>query len=230
MGRFFQLRPPADTKDEILARRRFFLPGIVCERCGPWAVTGLSFPEIELPASLDKSLYTTPRAVPVETFQKLAEPIRGLLPRGVEPSPGLQFGQLRGAIVRRGASDFVWLNPWTLLAREIVAEVLAREFLVSAVEVAFALPPASPDPKLVELCIHPAAEAVLVPLESPCARCGRRGFTTEGELRSIDCAGELPSIFRLANVPTQVIGSEAFVDLLQERRWTGIELREVARL
>lgn len=227
MSRYFELLPSAASNYEIVARHPYSLPGITCDRCGAtWSQTGMAFPEVPLPESFSEKPYRSLAPVSVEEFEKLAAQVHHFFPDGLDLRPGLEFGRLKGEVVRMDASDLLWLNPWTLLARKQVGDVLATRLGMTIVQAE--LRGVAGDPGLVELSIHPRGSADLEPTEVPCVRCGRVAATRKGKLRVRVRAGEqIPAIFRLSNFPTIVIGAHSFVDLLRSEDWTGVETQEV---
>ena len=205
---------------------RLGMPGLRCDHCGEaWAQTGMAFPEIELPGSVDEEPYTTRWPVSNERFAELVAPVRTRFPSSLEIRPGLQFGRLTGAVMRIDHSDFFWINPWTLVTTRPIAEVLSSQLGIRFV--AAELRAVGWKPDLVELCVPPAARARSETAQT-CSRCGREDIK-RNNLSQL-CVGaqeDLPALFRITNFPTIVIGSASFVGLVRSRSWRGIEPRTV---
>lgn len=225
-GRYYQLRPERRRLGvDLDARHKWALPGVSCEVCGEtWAVTGLDYPTIDLSSFPGQRALSGGGVVSTEEYAQLSERLENIL-QGRLHLPGTELGPLVGVGAGK-PSDFVWLNPWTLLIEERAMALLRDQRL--------RLPEAVPavlrelNGRLFELELLPHGEVRGVPRGKPCPGCGRTALRLTGRpmIRRLSL-GEHPDLFRISNFSTLLIGTESFVSCMKTLKLGGCSVTPV---
>jgi hypothetical protein len=124
----YQLAPDHNRwgrKNWIDALHAAVMPGIRCPSCGAWALTGISYPTVDVSLLKTIGLPASPNPIPIVEFQTLLRKAQDILGDDRLVAPGTQFGPLHG---RAGGTfgDVAWLNGWTPLVRESVWHEIRR--------------------------------------------------------------------------------------------------------
>jgi uncharacterized double-CXXCG motif protein len=99
--RFYQLQrpPPAIPRHwsgSLSAEHAWSLPGVECPTCHETWSGQLALPSIDLSSLPTQDAFQEPRVEPFDEYARLAAQIQPILPPGLSPEPGMQFGPLRG--------------------------------------------------------------------------------------------------------------------------------------
>ena len=84
----------------------------------------MGIPTFSVPKDLDRKLYKRYKPVSKPEFEKLARPLRQLIPPSKPLLPGMGLGEFRGTVYRREARDFLWVIAFSLLLKESAYEQL----------------------------------------------------------------------------------------------------------
>jgi uncharacterized double-CXXCG motif protein len=220
--KYYLIRKPKSVRSlDLPLKRKWGLPGVQCYVCGAtWAATGQIYPAVSL-SSLDNSLdYAEPRVVPLDEFQRLRESLSPVLPAGLWPLPGCQFGPLSGEIPSH-LEGIVWFVPWIILISHELEIPFRRSFpTVPLVPVEAPPKHTRPDP-LFELHIE-AKGYLIAELGSrsiePCRGCGRRAFSRSSTYSLVLDQATLPSdsdFFRILDLPTNIVCNDRFKDFCE---------------
>ena len=208
------------------------MPGVICPACGDtWAAVGEDYPAIDLAVLPNEREYRKPRAVAVAELDRLRRLLIPLLPHGVVPSPGAEFGSLIGK-GRGQFGDFAWVHSWIpLIRREALSRLQAAESedLIGVVPELTYQAKKYP-PELLELHIAPHASlapAAFSAVAPPCSVCDRVRSRIE---RLVIARSSLPHdryIFRLREVPRQILATDRFKEVVQQLGLTDVVFEEV---
>lgn len=218
---------------DLEATHKWGLPGVRCPFCrSTWAMTGLSFPSVDLSALPLATALEQSGVVKLDKFQLLRDLIIPLMPiKNFLPPPGTEFGPLQGKAFGP-FGDFAWVGSWFLLLQRKTLEMI----ITSGVRT---LSPCRTElihkrkglPELLELEIEPAIrlDSSCVPPElSPCKGCGRLGLKAPDVITvqksSIPQKGDL---FRVLELPTYIVAKERLAEIIVELKLTGLELTPV---
>lgn len=217
----------------INARRNCALPGLVCQGCGQtWASTGVVYPATDCEKLRAFPQLTSFNPLPASEHVSLQTAIRAETGLESPLPPGTEFGPLQGSVSGK-LGDFVWLNPWVpLLWSETVTALSRRGLSVAAIEARLKLPKPY-KATLAELELYSAAklapESRRVAVEAECPVCGRLAVKLPPTLvldrESFELGGVLQ---RVAEIPTILVASEAFVAVVKSLGLRGAAFAEVA--
>lgn len=212
-----------------------------CKCPGGWGEKALSYPQIEIPATLPRSEYRLRSPLPWNEYEQL----RDLLRRSVRPDlplpPGTDFGPLVGTI-SGPPTDFAWIWDWDCFIRHDVLERL-NERLSAPVRTAMAqiLSKRKERPKYVEIVALPTASVTTAVEESlppfSCLVCGSQ-FVSEGyfayrETQKVppvvkrSCIPNDTCIFRLRQQSRWVLCTEEFRETVLELALNNITFQPV---
>jgi uncharacterized double-CXXCG motif protein len=219
---------------EYRARHTWYLPGTTCPTCGAtWGGIAEAWPCVDLSDLDEQEKFSEARLEEDRTeFERLREKVRPLVPTGAPLRPGTAFGPLTGKARGRFA-ELVFQDPWLLLLRQEAMEKLHAEGLRGLegrlADLHFKQ---KEPPRLVELQLPPKGrmhrDCLLAEFPEPCARCGRWGVKVPEE--PILDAATLPEamdVFRLADFPTVIIGSERFVETVRRLGYQEVDFLEL---
>lgn len=234
---FFKLRPPDYPSDAEHDRRNpcrvqsgYRLPGIACERCGPWS----SSARLRLPLPpTDLSAFENPRFLSRDEWRsKHVQWARMLGVSEDDVSPGMSFGPPRGEILGRLSEDFVHPAPgliWMSVAR--VRAFIQREFRgVGLADVELVAPTGGVDPpSLVELVPKGSARRVGVTLSEllACDLCGRRGFPRPKNLSVDPTTWDRSDFFTLDHNPNIVVVTKRVEEWVSSEELSNIETERI---
>ncbi|RKH71397.1 SitI6 family double-CXXCG motif immunity protein [Corallococcus aberystwythensis] len=99
--RFYQLQRPAPStprhwSGSLSAEHVWSLPGVECPTCHETWSGQFALPSVDLTSLSERDLLVEPRVEPYPEYERLASLVQPLLPSGLPPEPGMQFGPLRG--------------------------------------------------------------------------------------------------------------------------------------
>lgn len=222
--RYFQLRPKKAPKytGQYRARYRWYLPGITCPAChATWSADIESWPCVDL-TDFDEweNLEGARLEEDYAEFERLRKRLRQRVPSGALLYPGTPFGPLVGNAQGR-FGDIFMQYPWALLMQREAIERLQAEGVRALVggPTQFRFRQKSA-PQLMELQLEPRGrlhrDCLPENPPEPCAQCGRWGISLPEQ--PVLVAATLPAdmdVFRLADFPTVVVGSERLMDAVQ---------------
>jgi uncharacterized double-CXXCG motif protein len=190
--------------------------------CGAtWGGIAEAWPCVDLSELDEQEKFTEARLEEDRAeFERLREKVRPLVPAGASLRPGTAFGPLTGKARGRFA-ELVLQDPWLLLLRQEALERLQAEGLHGLEgKLADLRFKQKEPPRFVELQLPPKGRlhrsCLPDDVPEPCSRCGRWGVKVPEE--PILDASTLPDnldVFRLADFPTVIIGSERFVETVR---------------
>lgn len=228
---FYQGYSASDV-DQLRVSRKWSLPGVKCPVCqDTWTTVGVAYPSVDLSRLPSEGQYRRGWPVPLEELEDWRRPLLELIPEGSVIPPGTELGQLVGTAQGMFA-DFVWVNPWTLLARPEALEELRKTDVRLPKSV-----PALLDFKkanvrtLVELELEPRgvlARSSFTEALIECEGCGR--IQAKMPERIVVEEALVPSgvdIFRDLIMTTLILATERFVAAVKELKLTGLEFQEV---
>ncbi|MBC8030041.1 MAG: hypothetical protein H7Z16_08010 [Pyrinomonadaceae bacterium] len=222
----------ASDVEQLRVNRKWGLPGVKCSVCHvTWATIGVAYPSVDLSTLPEEKQYRRLWPVPLDELEDRRRPLLDLLPNGLVPPPGTDLGPLVGT--GRGAfCDFVWVDPWTLLAQPEVLERLRK----SEVHLPRSVPALITFKKanireLVELELEPRtlmARAAFPNEVHQCRACGRNDATMPENI--VVQRSTIPSdvdIFRDRLMTTLILATDRFVESVNRLELSGLEFREV---
>jgi len=225
----------ASDVDQLRTDRKWGLPGVNCSVCGEtWAQTGVAYPSVDLSILSNEEEYRRGRGRPVavDELEQRRQGLRNLIREELVLPPGTELGPLVG-IGRGTFTDFVWMNPWTLLAQPQVLERLRAAGVKLPVSV-----PALIEFKqaniqgLLELDLEPRStvDPSSMPAEASnrCPGCGR--VPVQMPARIVIQGSSIPSdvdIFRDRLITTLILAKERFVEAVKSLKLTGLQFQEV---
>jgi len=236
--RFYQLEAVELTRrrytGEYRAEHPWGLPGIRCPTChAVWGGVADAWPCVDLSGLKDAKTLAKPHLEEnYAEFERLQEQVRPLVPPGVPLWPGTNFGPLTGRARGHFGQLFMQYSYLLLIQREALEQLQARELRgLTACPTALRFRQKSA-PELWEFQIEPHGMLHLdcIPREhrTPCARCGRWGFTLPKE-RLLDKAS-LPKqldLFRVTNASVVIVASERLVEAIHHLGLEEVAIREL---
>jgi len=203
------------------AGHQWTLPGVHCPVCDAiWSKGSEAYPSVSLADLPEKAKYAARLEKDYAEFERLREQVRPRVPAGVVLWPGTKLGPLNGT-AKGEFGPLLLQNPWELLMRREALEQLqaaeVRGLKGCRTELRFRQKNV---PELLELELLPRGQLnpdCLPPdRPSPCARCGRRGWTLPKE-PILDAASLLHDLdlFRLSDFSTVLVGTERFVEAVR---------------
>ena len=207
---------------DIDAGHRWGLPGVICPTCGAtWSTSSCEYPAIDLSHLPEAKLYETPRAEPLEEFERLRRPLLPLIPNGFIPPPGTEFGPLDGK-AWGNFGRFAWRGGSSLLVDQSTFEQLQAADVQGLVgvkpEIRYRGKKA---PDWLELHLEPHAllhrDCLPPDLPPRCPACGRQAFKRPDHL--IVDAASVPThvdVFRAKNYTTVILATERFVEAMKQ--------------
>jgi uncharacterized double-CXXCG motif protein len=222
----------ASDVDQLRVSRKWGLPGVKCHLCQEtWATIGVAYPSIDLSSLPNEKQYRRLWPVSLAEFEERRRPLLDLIPDGSVPPPGTELGPLVGTA--RGAFvDFVWVNPWTLLAQPEALEQLRKTDvkLPKSVPALISFKKANID-ALVELELEVRTIVVRSAFSHglpQCQTCARVQAKMPEEI--IIQQSSIPSdvdIFRDRLMTTLILATDRFVEAVRHANLAGLEFREV---
>lgn len=209
------------------------LPGVSCPECGStWAGACTGYPCVDLSSLPEQGELARPRPEPYDTFARLRELVRPLVPAKVQLIPGTAFGPLVGTASGK-FGPLLFQNPGELLMlREAVERLQAegvRGLKGCRTELRFRT---KNPPELLEMEILPHGRLhpdCLPPGPAPpCARCGLVELSVPEE--PILDAASLPTdtdLFRLADLETVLVCTERLREAVLRLGMDGVVFREL---
>lgn len=225
---------------EVNAVHRWSLPGLRnCQCCGQtWAGSGIELPSVDLTPlgnifrDKDALQVEEQNTWPVEQseFDRLKRAIQPLVPKGIELVPGSKFGPLVGYATGPFPDITTTWMPFTFLAKShVVAEMEAAGLKVKTVKAQLEFEGGGLE-DLYEFEILPQVR-VFVPdgvLAERCRKCGRLGATVPERLTVYaDTWPEGADLVRAIELPTVVLCSARFRDVVFENGWLGVRFEDV---
>ena len=179
--RYFEVRGlPEDTEPqwsgEYRTHRRWYLPGVECPQCGPWAGMG-AYPSVDLSGVEEPMLAQVTGPTSFAEYMRLVALIRPFLPPEIPIKGGCSFGPMVGTA--RGKFGPISCDPpWEVVLREDAVELLKAEGLTGVIAVRMELKSRrSNTPALYELEKRPLAklhpDCIGEWKTPPCDVCGR---------------------------------------------------------
>ena len=210
---------------DIEGRHEWKLPGVRCTSCGnTWTTVGLEYPGVDLSEMETAKLYIS-GVVPVDQFEELRKGLVTYLRREMCLRPGTSLGPYHG----KGSGvfpDLGFSHPWTMFMKESALSALKQSGLSLFGVLARLKVKGKRSIDLLELQVEPygrLAKSSLPPEGVPtCAGCGRRGFEVP-EMFAVE-KESLPKdvdLFRLADAPAYILGTDRFVEVVKKLRLTG---------
>jgi uncharacterized double-CXXCG motif protein len=237
MTRFYELDHDESShwKGWFTAAHKWGLPGVHCPQCdATWAGSGFAYPAVDLTEHPERQKFETARLEEdFAEFERLRSLLRSWVPSGALLEPGTTFGPLVGKVSGQLAPLVLQKSGFDMLARRDVLEALQGEGLggLQGCPTELRFRQKSP-PELLELQIAPRGllhPDCLPPGRPPsCKKCGRDGFSLPSE--PILDAASLPKrldLFRLANFPTVLIGTERFKEAVERHAPHCLSFREL---
>ena len=223
----------ASDLDQLRVDRKWGLPGVKCSVCQEsWGEVGIAYPSVDLTNLPEESQYRRFWPVSLEEFQERQRPVLRLIPDGSKPPPGTHLGPLVGAGRGGPFADFVWVNPWTLLAQSSAWERLRTTDVKLPKAVPALIKFKKPNEYMfVELELEPRtlmARSAFGHDLPQCKACGRVEATMPDNI--VIQQSSIPSdvdIFRDRLMPTLVLATDRFVQAVNRLKLTGLEFREV---
>lgn len=229
--RLFELVPDDTYDTYIEAGHRWNLPGVKCATCGAtWGNVGVAYPAVDLSVLSNANEYREPWPVAWPEFEKLRSAVVPLLPSGAPAPPGTGLGPLVGR-ARGTFPSLTWQNSWTVLVHTTVLTALRGRGVGLCGGVA-QLKHRGEMPELTELqlmSIGQLAPSCLPPEGfARCSSCGREAVTRP-ERVIVDGASvsEAPPIFRLSDLTTMILATEAAVDAIVDLKLEGARFEEI---
>ena len=217
----------------LQAEHKWILPGIHCPTCDEiWSSTGESYPSVDLSALPDRRKFKARVEEDFAEYTRLRELVRPLVPEGVPLESGTELGPLLGG-GRGPFPQLVLLNLWTLLIHREALEQLQAEGVRGLIGCSTELRLRDKHPpELMELQVEPRGrlhrDCLPRYLPPPCATCGLRAVSLPPE-PILDVA-TLPTdqdLFRLAEFPTVIVGTERFVEAVRRPGLEGVKFQEL---
>jgi uncharacterized double-CXXCG motif protein len=236
MERFYWLKSAKEPaySGYYNASHKWALPGLHCSECGAtWSGSATAYPSVDLSVLPERAEFEWPRPEPYDTWARLRELVRPLVPPGAQLLPGACFGPLEGTASGTFGQLFLQ-NPWELLIRrEALTRLQAeggRGLKGWPTELRFRQ---KKPPELLEMEIIPQGflhpDCLPADRPTPCAKCGRRGIRRPDEM--ILEAASLPThmdLFRLADFETTIVCTERFQQAALRLGLDGVTFHEVA--
>lgn len=237
MARFYWLRKDAASTSRytghLNAVHHWGLPGVHCSTCGAtWGGGADTYPSVDLSELPNRAEFEDSSPRSLEELARLCEEVRPLLPPGTPLHPGTRFGPLTGTAM--GTFGPLSLqNSWTLLVHREALERLQE----AGVQGLKGYPTAlrfrqKRAPELLDLEIPLSGllhtDCLPADREPSCGSCGRQGFSRPEE--PLLDAASLPEhidLFRLADWPPMIIGSQRFVEAVKRLELDGVAFREL---
>ncbi|WNG14920.1 double-CXXCG motif protein [Cystobacter fuscus] len=204
------------------------LPGVICPVCqATWSDGSKSYPSIDLTSIAALADFETPRAEPIEEYERLCTLVRPLLPPEALLEPGTTFGPFVGKYQGR-FGQLVAPDPWWLLAQHEALDALHAAGLRHLTGCQALLKTRQRDmPELFELELIPQGrlhpDSLPAKRAPPCPRCGRTGLSLPDELL-LD-AKTLPAhldLFRLEDFSSVIVCTERFFATCQRLGLDGV--------
>ncbi|WP_435008980.1 SitI6 family double-CXXCG motif immunity protein [Tundrisphaera lichenicola] len=213
--------------------RRWSLPGVHCSGCdNKWSMVGISYANISLEGFSHSNDYAVHRNVEFGEFLRLRAQLERWLPSSVPIlMPGTDFGPLFGQ-ASGSTSDFIWPTMWIALASLNILPYFKHLNLETA-------------KTSNELHIEDKSSRDVVELQVssfcrlsssmkyrdiiPCPVCGRVEYSKPRNTPiSIDQKSIPPNhLFRIMELPTQIVASDEFFDACKRNNVTGIEFTPI---
>jgi uncharacterized double-CXXCG motif protein len=165
-------------------------------------------------------------------FERLREQVRPLVPPGMPLRPGTKFGPLTGRARGHFGQLFMQYSYLLLIQREALEQLQARGLRgLTACPTALRFRQKSaPEFWELQIELHGQLHPDCIPPEyrTPCAHCGRWGFTLPKE-RLLDRASlpEHLDLFRLTNAPVVIVASERLVEAIHHLGLEEVVVREL---
>jgi uncharacterized double-CXXCG motif protein len=233
--RYYWLKPveaPRHT-GEYSAVHRWKLPGVHCPMChASWSEGSDAYPCVDLSGVAEHQKLQKARLEEDFTeYERLRELVRPFIPAGLPLWPGSAFGPLVGT-ARGTFGQLVMQDGWELLIHREALEQLQREGVQGLkgcrAELRFRQ---KNSPELLELQIEPRGllhPDCLPERPPPCPKCGQDAYSRpEQPLLETASLPERFDLFRLANFPNMIVGTERFVDAVQRLGFEEVAFREL---
>ena len=196
----------------IEAAHEASLPGVECEHCGVWAVTGAQYPTLRDPKLFNILNEVATTVVSRQEFIRIRNAIRSTLADDIRcVPPGSSFGRLIGRVIG-SAPAVAWRDPWTLLLSKAVLDQFGSYDIYFARE----LTELGGLEQFFEIEARPLVSVARNHDVKPCALCGRFSFAVPDDLslcaRSFD--DELP-IQRVLELPTIMIVNKKVAKVIE---------------
>ena len=237
MPRFYALDHDESSpwKGWFNAAHKWRLPGIHCPLCDEiWSGSGFAYPAVDLSEHPERQKLEKARLEKdFAEFERLRSLLRSWVPGGAPLEPGTTFGPLVGRVTGQLGPLVLQKSGFDMLARRDVLEALQGEGLggLQGCPTELRFRQKNP-PELLELQIMPRGllhpDCLPPGRLPPCAKCGREGFSLPPE--PILDAASLPKsldLFRLANFPTVLIGTERFKEAVERHAPHCLSFREL---
>ncbi|MET0401097.1 MAG: double-CXXCG motif protein [Cystobacter sp.] len=203
------------------------LPGVICPACrATWSDGIRSYASVDLTPVKTLADFETPRAEPIEEYERLCALLRPLLPEGAQLNPGTALGPFSGRYQGR-FGHLVAPDPWWLWVRRETLETLHAAGLQLTGCRAHLRSHQGGLPELLELELHPHGrlhpDCLPVPRAVPCRCCGRTGLSLPDEL--VLDEGTLPAhldMFRLEDFSSVIVCTNRFFTVYQDLGLTGV--------
>lgn len=220
MSRFYELGHDESSpwKGWFTAAHKWGLPGVHCPQCDAiWAGAGLTYPAVDLSEHPEREKFEKARLEEdFMEFERLLSILRPWVPSGALLEPGTTFGPLVGRVTGQLAPLVLLKSEFDMLVSREVLGALQGEGLggILGCRTELRFRHKNP-PEFLELQIEPRGllhpDCLPPDQPPPCPRCGRDGLSLPAE--PILDATSLPQhldLFRLANFPTVLVGTERF--------------------
>ncbi|MFE8601907.1 SitI6 family double-CXXCG motif immunity protein [Archangium violaceum] len=210
------------------ASHRWGLPGVRCPVCqDAWSGGANVYPSVDLTPIISLADFETPRAEPIEEYERLCELVRPLLPPGARLEPGAGFGPFEGKAQGRFGPLFTDFSEVLLVQREALNKLQAEGLrgLKGCPTALRFRQRHSPDFLELELLpvgrIHP--DCLPPNPQPPCPRCGYLSHPLpKPPILDASTLPEHLDLFRLEDYSNVNICTERFVDACQRLGLDGV--------
>jgi uncharacterized double-CXXCG motif protein len=233
--RFHQLQRPAPGiprhwSGGLSAEHAWSLPGVECPTCHETWSGQLALPSVTLSSLPEQDAFLEPRVEPHAEYARLAALVQPLLPPGLLPEPGMQFGPLRGT-ARGTWGPLSSRFGWEVLVTQGALTHLQAEGIRGLVPVHTELHGLDNGLALLEL--EPPLRGRLHRdslLEGPkCLTCGGSEVRIAPEpWLDGDALPHDVDLFRPANGSTFIFVTERFVEAIQAMEPSDVSFREAS--
>jgi uncharacterized double-CXXCG motif protein len=237
MPRFYVLRDDESSpwKGWFTAAHKWGLPGIHCPQCDAiWNTPAIAFPCVDLTHHPERPKLEKARLEKdFAEFERLRSTLRPLIPEGMPLDPGTTFGPSIGTITGELAPLVLLRSDFHMLVRRETLKLLQSENLRGLLGCPTRLRfRRRVGPEFLELQIEPHgllhSDCIPPGKADPCPKCRRYDFSRP-EHPILDAAS-LPQhldLFRLANFPTVLVGTERFKEAVERHAPHCLSFREL---